>query len=635
MDTKMDARITWGNDNSGFSLNEVGSFDSMDGGDLNFSNDNADSLRWLADVGVPSSNVSTQTHGEQLLEPNPVNIQRDSVNSKLSLYDQDHVPDLYESGSVVPSVQPLMQAGLAWWQTEILRLWSINIGRVASKTDILFFRGILEAKEEAISASLQAVLNEGRRTGSFGKAPQICNEGSSSWMQNSVPGVEQRDEGPTVDGRSTPVSGNIQPKNHAPVSTFFPNALADAYNQAIVPDQTLYGHPSYAKNILLLGDIGTSTSRFRTSSDRGKQRQVEHAVHESSTIAHAPVCVSSMGGLGNPAISSRRLRDLIGQIISKKAARGCGSIRGHEHQQGPYKCTLGCGRRFKSSADTFRHEEIVYPQNFWFCLACGDPNNPLENHVFTREDKMRHHLRRLNHDMDISHCRVPNIRTLYPVRCGLCSNHRHSNWKERCKHLIRHCKKGDFATNARTRGTAQVHGSINGNDDGDDDDDDEDDDDDSDETPQDEPDGSNEDGNGGASNDEGPSARGPKRNADGYDPDRLGSFADDDDDDGFYGSFIRDSPGLYYSMFSLPTVSEMPEFCCRNHGVQADIKTDDNPRSHGTLKFDNRCYAFKLVDLGTTTFSEDECTEVPRQTVSDGISPHCKFTLQLLNAQLF
>jgi hypothetical protein len=67
MDTTMDARITWGNDSSGFSFNGVGSFGSMDSGDQVFSNDNADSLMWLADVDVSSSNVSTRTHGEQLL----------------------------------------------------------------------------------------------------------------------------------------------------------------------------------------------------------------------------------------------------------------------------------------------------------------------------------------------------------------------------------------------------------------------------------------------------------------------------------------------------------------------------------------------------------------------------------------
>jgi hypothetical protein len=69
MDTTMDARITWGNDSSGFSFNGVGSFGSMDSGDKVFSNNNADSLMWLADVDISNSNVSTRTHGEQLLGP--------------------------------------------------------------------------------------------------------------------------------------------------------------------------------------------------------------------------------------------------------------------------------------------------------------------------------------------------------------------------------------------------------------------------------------------------------------------------------------------------------------------------------------------------------------------------------------
>jgi hypothetical protein len=463
-----------------------------------------------------------------------------------------------------------MQTELAGWQIEILRLWSANIGRGASKTDILFFRGILEAKEDAISANLQTFLDRKRRIGSAGRAPQICDEGPPLLMQTAFTGVDRPNEDSMVDGRMASSFGDTQSENHALSSLTFPDAFTNMTNRTTVLDQQRHGDHSHTRDALLLNDFDTSTPGLGPNSDCGKQRQLEHVVPGSLSTSHGSICHVSMGGLGVPAISSRRLRDLIDQVVSKKARRGCGSIRGHGHQQGLFKCTLGCGRRFKSSADTFRHEEIVYPQNFWFCLTCGDPNNPAEKHVFTREDKMRQHIRRLNHSINISHCRVPDIRTLYPQRCGFCPNVRYQNWKDRCKHLIQHCRKGDFAVNAHYGNVGKLQSLTNGNDDGDDDDDDNDDDDDSDKSPESEPEGSNGEGNGSASNGGGPGNTGPKRNADKDDPGQSGSTADDEDD--FYGSFLRDSPSLYHFPSSVRIV-EVQSAINRQHSYTSASST--------------------------------------------------------------
>jgi hypothetical protein len=166
------------------------------------------------------------------------------------------------------------------------------------------------------------------------------------------------------------------------------------------------------------------------------------------------------------------LSQLIGRIISEQARAGCGLIRSHEHQHGKFPCTLGCGRRFRAAADAFRHEEIVYPQNFWFCHACGDLEHPSKKHLFLREDKMRRHLR--NHGLEnisIDQCRVLNVPNLLPERCDLCSHHRHSSWKERSKHIIWHCKKGHY--NADTyRGGSRSPQRLSANAGNDDDDDD-------------------------------------------------------------------------------------------------------------------------------------------------------------------
>jgi DNA-directed RNA polymerase subunit M/transcription elongation factor TFIIS len=466
------------------------------------------------------------------------------INSKRYPYGPEYDSSLGGPVSIDSDVQPPMPAELARWKIEVLRLWSDNIGRNASQSDIVFFRGILEVKEDVISARLQAFTNEKRRLGDLGGGTRIGAEALSLWIQNPFPRINQANEYSAIEGRAISIFENMQPKNHALALPPFPSAYDGLFNQVVVHDQTCSDDQPHAKDVLLLDGNNDPTPGLRMSRDHGKQRQLEHIVPGSLTSSHAPVWPSSMGGVDIPAIPWRRIRDLANHLIYKKRGEGCGSIRAHESQEGRFPCSLGCGRRFKSSADAFRHEEIVYPQNFWFCLACGDPNKPAEEHLFTRKDKLRKHVRGLNHSIDINHCKVPNVRTLYPERCGFCSNHRHPNWKERCKHLIRHCKKGDFATNARSRGTGKIQDSTNSNDGGDDDDDDESDGD-SDEDPQDEPEERNEDGNGGASNGEGPSDTDRKRDADDYDPGQFGTTADDDEDE-LFGSFLMDSPSLYH-----------------------------------------------------------------------------------------
>jgi hypothetical protein len=123
-----------------------------------------------------------------------------------------------------------VQTELAGWQTDILRLWSANIGRSANKTDILFFRGVLEAKEDAISASLQVLFNENQRIGSFRGVPQICNEGSYSWMHNPYSVITQPSEGLRADERTTSNSNKMQLKSHPPILLPLPNASAEAYD---------------------------------------------------------------------------------------------------------------------------------------------------------------------------------------------------------------------------------------------------------------------------------------------------------------------------------------------------------------------------------------------------------------------
>ncbi|KAJ8105790.1 hypothetical protein OPT61_g9969 [Boeremia exigua] len=92
----------------------------------------------------------------------------------------------------------------------------------------------------------------------------------------------------------------------------------------------------------------------------------------------------------------------------------------HTVKAGLYPCTLGCGRLFKVMCDRKRHEETVYPQNYWVCYVCTQ-GKPSKGEYFIWLDKLQNHNRKCHADqLDLQRCKVLGIRTLMPELCGLC-----------------------------------------------------------------------------------------------------------------------------------------------------------------------------------------------------------------------
>ncbi|KAF2023604.1 hypothetical protein EK21DRAFT_94764 [Setomelanomma holmii] len=104
--------------------------------------------------------------------------------------------------------------------------------------------------------------------------------------------------------------------------------------------------------------------------------------------------------------SLQPLRKLISRVSRNKIAKGCGAIRNYERQIGRYPCSF-CGRLFKTVADLFRHEEIVFPEQFWFCFEYGDPEHPYWNHLFTTKDKYRDHITKVHAGHALQKRRLP------------------------------------------------------------------------------------------------------------------------------------------------------------------------------------------------------------------------------------
>jgi hypothetical protein len=91
---------------------------------------------------------------------------------------------------------------------------------------------------------------------------------------------------------------------------------------------------------------------------------------------------------------TQSLMSLVQTIHEDRKRTGCSRIRSHERRSGHYYCTLRCGRQFNSSCELFRHENLTYMQELWFCTRCGDSKNATKEHLFVRCDKFREHLKK-------------------------------------------------------------------------------------------------------------------------------------------------------------------------------------------------------------------------------------------------
>lgn len=387
---------------------------------------------------------------------------------------------------------------LAEWQDHIVRLWHDHNRRVASDFEIALFCGILLAPEESIKHRLRYLVEQDEQfsqtschdntvgisdryilgkdmhnsqdsgialsmdtmTSQPSLAAQANLSDSSNFYEDVSLSIQTRhssNERPTIfstnlDDKHTILNAHQQPAITFSHSVFL--SVADSTPKLSQLDTEMSTSGSYSLEI-----CGDSTERIN----------LPHGSVENTFL-------SSNAAYNVQYQRTDALLKLINKVIRTRNAKGCGLIRSHESQSGRYPCTLGCGRRFRSSCDLFRHEQIVYPQQFWFCFHCGDAEHPSERHLFTRDDKMSQHTKHFHpENFSISRCRIPDIQTSFPLKCQLCLHHRHRNWKDRCKHVISHCKKGEYSStigNQNLVGREENH--VNIFDDNDDDDDDDD-----------------------------------------------------------------------------------------------------------------------------------------------------------------
>ena len=414
---------------------------------------------------------------------------------------------------------------LADWQDQILGIWYAYHRRVPSDTEIVFFRGLMQVPEECIKFRLLQLLEEDRTHPNTNPAEQAgrSNPAQDLSGRQKLPDVVQAYAkelavGDSVKNRSIDGSGyslqvqnlsnyaeNGQVSGLQPVFTAFVSPEGDDWNASHV-DKALKTRMAGALNPRI-----TKDSSLANGSRSHQQHDYDSMQHHSAFPA-------------NPHSSNSLdpLRRLISRISRNKLASGCGPIRQNERQVGSYPCSF-CGRLFRTAADLFRHEEIIFPQQFYFCFDCGDLEHPSWKHLFTRKDKMRDHISKLHSGQgNTTQNKVHGIIPPFPNKCELCLHHRHPNWKDRCKHIVEHCKRGEFRRHAPRRRTSHDDRQVaNIGQGGDDDDDDENDDSDDDQNEDDDAEGQDDENNGqgpsASSGDDSPADRfddGPDKNSD-------------------------------------------------------------------------------------------------------------------------
>ncbi|KAH7125456.1 hypothetical protein B0J11DRAFT_434742 [Dendryphion nanum] len=107
--------------------------------------------------------------------------------------------------------------------------------------------------------------------------------------------------------------------------------------------------------------------------------------------------------------------------------------------QGPYRCTFGCGYCTKRSFDWRRHEETHEPQELWHCHLCKQ-NGETVPFLVNRKDKFIQHAKDSHKGRDaedVLEMSSLDFRAKFNPRCPMCTSI-FETWDERCKHVILH-----------------------------------------------------------------------------------------------------------------------------------------------------------------------------------------------------
>lgn len=285
-----------------------------------------------------------------------------------------------------------MTAQIQDWHAEFIHFWRKHSGRNPSKLDFTSFSVLLELSEALIQEHLTHA----------GEKPRDSAGLHSIETQNNA----------TTTATDLPCSGSATAMEHTNALTipFVETSRMPQNKDVTIPDLAA---SSNVDNAVFPSSVPDTAAPAITIIP-GSPEEAANEIQSATFLASVLQCIQN-------------------DILTRKE-KGCDLLCSGTAEMGTYPCTLGCRRLFKSVCDRRRHEETVYPQNYWVCYVCTR-RKPSKGEFFIRMDKLQNHNRRCHADqLDVKRCEVLGIRTLMPEQCGLCQHHFHS-MADRCNHI--------------------------------------------------------------------------------------------------------------------------------------------------------------------------------------------------------
>ena len=337
------------------------------------------------------------------------------------------------------------------WREAILDIWRIHSGRTPTVLDINNLRLLLDAPETFIRERLANPTNHWpppppappQASGAC-KHPPIIDRASCLRLfevsqradevavpRNSQPATPQ---GSNFNNRWQPLDAAPPRASHTGIyaesnsqvpHTSRQTAEEDAIDRFVRGSLLIAQPPNDASNANWQGfdrQVVPRNLPLRLNFERSEPAPVSGPSREGTTtevlsrLSRQPRWGPSDIPLPEPTVAA------VKNDVHYRRQHGCSAMTHPPGSTEGYPCTLGCGRWLTSSCDRRRHEENVFPQEYWVCYTCSPGSTSRRQfQFFHRRDKIQKHNREV-HDgqLDIDHCKVRDPPVLTPAFCGLC-----------------------------------------------------------------------------------------------------------------------------------------------------------------------------------------------------------------------
>ncbi|KAH4913296.1 hypothetical protein HBI56_196690 [Parastagonospora nodorum] len=357
-------------------------------------------------------------------------------------YRQLHVFG-YETEWSPPDAEAQQCDATSTWQELLLNSWFSHRLRMLDRQELLAFETLLQTPQAKIGEFIERKLAKGKFVARDHNQDTLSRNGLHQFSPScsSVPGIGASSSSGATVVRPPLELSEASLNEHDDLNTSFgpSNIFSNGNAWSPLPffDLASMRLPLESAVESAEGLVALQTSDLGFQSD-------EQLSKSSLLIGHQlPIGDTPKIHHAKSPSATKALQRLARFMIHNKASAGCTLSNHRRAETGEYACTLGCDYRTTRLADLKRHEERVYPQEFYFCPVCGDSENPSKALLITRKDKILGHIKHFHSGtVTLQQCRVKGIRGIFPKDCPLCLHHRHSSWEQRDEHNKQHYRSG-------------------------------------------------------------------------------------------------------------------------------------------------------------------------------------------------